>query len=146
MDPFTTHRGRIAVLDWTDVNTDLIIPARYLKLSPHRTGAVRSGTPSARRLSPTVAPARPPAGSGWSGPPAVGRRARASMVRRQRVGPRLGRAGSEAEVDGRLCVGKPVRGLVNGAREGLLGGPPVVDPTEAAVERLQRSQQQAERD
>jgi 3-isopropylmalate/(R)-2-methylmalate dehydratase small subunit len=31
MDPFTTHRGRIAVLDWTDVNTDLIIPARYLK-------------------------------------------------------------------------------------------------------------------
>jgi 3-isopropylmalate/(R)-2-methylmalate dehydratase small subunit len=31
MDPFTTHRGRMAVLDWTDVNTDLIIPARYLK-------------------------------------------------------------------------------------------------------------------
>jgi 3-isopropylmalate/(R)-2-methylmalate dehydratase small subunit len=31
MQPFTTHRGRIAVLDWTDVNTDLIIPARYLK-------------------------------------------------------------------------------------------------------------------
>ncbi len=31
MDPFVTHRGRIAVLDWTDVNTDLIIPARYLK-------------------------------------------------------------------------------------------------------------------
>lgn len=31
MEPFTTHRGRIAVLDWTDVNTDLIIPARYLK-------------------------------------------------------------------------------------------------------------------
>jgi len=31
MDPFITHRGRIAVLDWTDVNTDLIIPARYLK-------------------------------------------------------------------------------------------------------------------
>jgi 3-isopropylmalate/(R)-2-methylmalate dehydratase small subunit len=31
MEPFTVHRGRIAVLDWTDVNTDLIIPARYLK-------------------------------------------------------------------------------------------------------------------
>jgi 3-isopropylmalate/(R)-2-methylmalate dehydratase small subunit len=31
MEPFTIHRGRIAVLDWTDVNTDLIIPARYLK-------------------------------------------------------------------------------------------------------------------
>ncbi len=31
MQPFTTHRGRLAVLDWTDVNTDLIIPARYLK-------------------------------------------------------------------------------------------------------------------
>jgi 3-isopropylmalate/(R)-2-methylmalate dehydratase small subunit len=31
MEPFVTHRGRVAVLDWTDVNTDLIIPARYLK-------------------------------------------------------------------------------------------------------------------
>ena len=31
MEPFVTHRGRLAVLDWTDVNTDLIIPARYLK-------------------------------------------------------------------------------------------------------------------
>lgn len=31
MEPFTVHRGRVAVLDWTDVNTDLIIPARYLK-------------------------------------------------------------------------------------------------------------------
>ena len=31
MHAFTTHRGRLAVLDWTDVNTDLIIPARYLK-------------------------------------------------------------------------------------------------------------------
>jgi 3-isopropylmalate/(R)-2-methylmalate dehydratase small subunit len=31
VDTFVTHRGRIAVLDWTDVNTDLIIPARYLK-------------------------------------------------------------------------------------------------------------------
>jgi 3-isopropylmalate/(R)-2-methylmalate dehydratase small subunit len=31
MEPFTTHRGKVAVLDWTDVNTDLIIPARYLK-------------------------------------------------------------------------------------------------------------------
>jgi len=31
MTPFITHRGRLAVLDWSDVNTDLIIPARYLK-------------------------------------------------------------------------------------------------------------------
>jgi 3-isopropylmalate/(R)-2-methylmalate dehydratase small subunit len=31
MTPFTTHRGRLALLDWSDVNTDLIIPARYLK-------------------------------------------------------------------------------------------------------------------
>ncbi len=31
MEPFVTHRGRLALLDWTDVNTDLIIPARYLK-------------------------------------------------------------------------------------------------------------------
>jgi 3-isopropylmalate/(R)-2-methylmalate dehydratase small subunit len=31
MQPFVTHRGSLAVLDWTDVNTDLIIPARYLK-------------------------------------------------------------------------------------------------------------------
>lgn len=31
MDPFTKHRGSVALLDWTDVNTDLIIPARYLK-------------------------------------------------------------------------------------------------------------------
>jgi 3-isopropylmalate/(R)-2-methylmalate dehydratase small subunit len=31
MNPFVTHRGRIAVFDWSDVNTDLIIPARYLK-------------------------------------------------------------------------------------------------------------------
>jgi len=31
MQAFTTHQGRAAVLDWTDVNTDLIIPARYLK-------------------------------------------------------------------------------------------------------------------
>ena len=31
MEPFVTHRGRVAVLDWRDVNTDLIIPARYLK-------------------------------------------------------------------------------------------------------------------
>jgi 3-isopropylmalate/(R)-2-methylmalate dehydratase small subunit len=31
MDPFVTHRGRLALLDWSDVNTDLIIPARYLK-------------------------------------------------------------------------------------------------------------------
>src|SRR4051812_28361442 len=31
MDPFVTLRGRVALLDWSDVNTDLIIPARYLK-------------------------------------------------------------------------------------------------------------------
>src|SRR4051812_13052213 len=31
MEPFVTHRGRVAVIDWSDVNTDLIIPARYLK-------------------------------------------------------------------------------------------------------------------
>lgn len=31
MEPFVTHRGKVAVLDWSDVNTDLIIPARYLK-------------------------------------------------------------------------------------------------------------------
>jgi 3-isopropylmalate/(R)-2-methylmalate dehydratase small subunit len=31
MEAFVTHRGRMAVLDWSDVNTDLIIPARYLK-------------------------------------------------------------------------------------------------------------------
>jgi 3-isopropylmalate/(R)-2-methylmalate dehydratase small subunit len=31
MEPFTRHRGKVAVLDWTDVNTDLFIPARYLK-------------------------------------------------------------------------------------------------------------------
>lgn len=31
MEAFVTHRGRVAVLDWSDVNTDLIIPARYLK-------------------------------------------------------------------------------------------------------------------
>jgi len=31
MEPFTTYTGRVALLDWPDVNTDLIIPARYLK-------------------------------------------------------------------------------------------------------------------
>jgi 3-isopropylmalate/(R)-2-methylmalate dehydratase small subunit len=31
LQPFVTQRGRLALLDWTDVNTDLIIPARYLK-------------------------------------------------------------------------------------------------------------------
>ena len=31
MQAFTTHRGRAALLDRADVNTDLIIPARYLK-------------------------------------------------------------------------------------------------------------------
>jgi 3-isopropylmalate/(R)-2-methylmalate dehydratase small subunit len=37
MEPFITHRGRMALLDWSDVNTDLIIPARYLK-KVERTG------------------------------------------------------------------------------------------------------------
>jgi len=31
VEPFVTHRGKAALLDWSDVNTDLIIPARYLK-------------------------------------------------------------------------------------------------------------------
>ena len=31
MEPFVTHRGKAVLLDWSDVNTDLIIPARYLK-------------------------------------------------------------------------------------------------------------------
>lgn len=31
MEPFTKHRGKAALIDWNDVNTDLIIPARYLK-------------------------------------------------------------------------------------------------------------------
>ncbi|MDB5350248.1 MAG: 3-isopropylmalate dehydratase, small subunit [Planctomycetota bacterium] len=31
MEPFVTYRGKAALLDWSDVNTDLIIPARYLK-------------------------------------------------------------------------------------------------------------------
>lgn len=31
MEPFVTHKGKPLVLDWSDVNTDLIIPARYLK-------------------------------------------------------------------------------------------------------------------
>lgn len=31
MEPFQTHRGKVVVLDRADVNTDLIIPARYLK-------------------------------------------------------------------------------------------------------------------
>jgi 3-isopropylmalate/(R)-2-methylmalate dehydratase small subunit len=31
MEPFVTHRGKIADLDWSDVNTYLINPARYLK-------------------------------------------------------------------------------------------------------------------
>lgn len=30
MEPFVRHRGKLAVLDWADVNTDLIMPARYL--------------------------------------------------------------------------------------------------------------------
>jgi 3-isopropylmalate/(R)-2-methylmalate dehydratase small subunit len=31
MQAFASHRGKLALLDWSDVNTDLIIPARYLK-------------------------------------------------------------------------------------------------------------------
>ncbi len=31
MQAFTNHRGRVVVLDRADINTDLIIPARYLK-------------------------------------------------------------------------------------------------------------------
>ena len=31
MEPFVTYTGKAALLDWSDVNTDLIIPARYLK-------------------------------------------------------------------------------------------------------------------
>lgn len=31
MEAFVTLRGKVALLDWSDVNTDLIIPARYLK-------------------------------------------------------------------------------------------------------------------
>jgi len=31
MEPFKTYRGKVVVLDRADVNTDLIIPARYLK-------------------------------------------------------------------------------------------------------------------
>ena len=31
MQAFTSHRGKVVVLDRADVNTDLIIPARYLK-------------------------------------------------------------------------------------------------------------------
>ena len=37
MQAFMTHRGKLAVLDRADVNTDLIIPARYLKRT-ERTG------------------------------------------------------------------------------------------------------------
>ncbi len=31
MKAFTKERGTLALLDWSDVNTDVIIPARYLK-------------------------------------------------------------------------------------------------------------------
>src|SRR3954466_12260600 len=56
MDPFVTHRGRVALLDWSDVNTDLIIPARYLKRI-ERTGY---GPPlfADKRYRPTSAPPR----------------------------------------------------------------------------------------
>lgn len=30
MEPFVRHRGKLAVLDWADVNTDQIMPAGYL--------------------------------------------------------------------------------------------------------------------
>src|SRR5262249_36042040 len=83
---------------------------------------------------------------GSSGRRAVGRRARASMVRRQRVGQRRRRAGSEVAVERRLRVGEPGLGLGGGAREGPPAGRRAVEAAEAAVERLQRRQQQAERD
>src|SRR5436305_118915 len=78
--------------------------------------------------------------------PSSGMRARASMVRRQRVRQRRCRARSEVEVERRLCVGEPGRGLAGGAREGSPAGRRAVEAAEAAVERLQRRQQQAERD
>ena len=62
------------------------------------------------------------------------------MVRRQR----RGRARSEVEVGRRLGVGDSGRGLAGGGRGGSRFGR-IVDPAETAVERLQRSQQQAER-
>lgn len=31
MEPFIKHTGKLALLDWADVNTDLVIPARFLK-------------------------------------------------------------------------------------------------------------------
>ncbi len=31
MEPFKSHRGKLALLNQSDINTDLIIPARYLK-------------------------------------------------------------------------------------------------------------------
>src|SRR5262249_55204521 len=108
-----------------------------------------SGPPGSGPTPWWPASSRPSAtrrGTRGAGPSAVGRRARASMVRRQRVGQRRGRAGSEMGVEGQLGVGGPGLGLAGGAREGLLGGQPVVDPAEAAVERLQRRQQQAGRD
>ncbi len=37
MEPFTTHTGLVVPLDRTNVNTDEIIPARFLK-SIKRTG------------------------------------------------------------------------------------------------------------
>ncbi len=70
MQAFTTHRGRVAVLDWTDVNTDLIIPARYLK-RVERVGYgpllfadkryVAGGAPSPMPPSTTAPPTRLPA-------------------------------------------------------------------------------------
>lgn len=66
MTPFTQHRGKAALLDWSDVNTDLIIPARYLK-RVERTGYgpllfadkryVAGGSPSAEDPDQHGAPA-----------------------------------------------------------------------------------------
>jgi hypothetical protein len=70
------------------------------------------------------------------------------MVRRQRVRPRRfpGRSEIEVEVERRLRVGEPGRGLAGGAREGSPAGRRAGGAAEAAVERLHRRQQQAERD
>ena len=81
MEPFVTHRGRAAVLDWTDVNTDLIIPARYLKRI-ERTGygpllfADKRTRPAAPRRSTT------PSRTGRDGPNSRSNRAGGRRARR----------------------------------------------------------------
>ncbi len=55
MEPFVKHRGRVALLDWSDVNTDLIIPARYLK-RVERTG-YGAALFADKRYAPGAAPA-----------------------------------------------------------------------------------------